>query len=191
MRKTEIAIAWRKNWRWVQKKVDFEDGYKDLWWGPWGNKGYDCVHCYTEDRKIECIWRCPEKSVQIAAEKVCCIGPDYSIDKRWPFDLIRWQLYRSMQVCCYWQANGINCIPSYNWINGEQIEAMSAYYLRSNIIAVRSPTAEYEEAWLDGARAIIKIRKPSLVIQFGTLRGIYIWKNAVNIRLRKKKNKQG
>jgi hypothetical protein len=106
------------------------------------------------------------------------ISPDFSV---YPFAHHRvnsWQLYRSLAVFGFWHTNGVQVIPSINWVGPSQIESDRDLYPNFNIIAVRCPNPEYYQEWVWGAEKINEVIKPEIVLHFGTKLGSEVWQNS-------------
>jgi hypothetical protein len=188
MRLNGISPVWQISWP-IKIKIDY-DFDKDLKWSPWGrfNK-FKNIHCYVDDWRFEGVWRKPEYTLKKLLELNYVIAPDFSVYKNAPHQVNTWQIYRSQQVYAYWINNGIKTIPSINWVDIEQIKRDRLLYSDYKIIAVRCPGREYYTEWVDGAEYINKIIKPKIVLHFGTMLGMDVWKGAkvINYSLRQKK----
>ena len=152
-------------------------------WGCWGSKK-ESWHCFTDDWRFESIWRSPENSLRYALDREIITSPDYTIRPNWPIEAIRWQLWRSQAITRYWQANGVNVVPCYNWTSVRQIDNCLGLYQCSPVIAVRSPGREYFDQWFECAFHIQQYFDPSIVLQFGSKKGSHVWKNCINLKIR-------
>lgn len=183
MRQNGIPPVFRVKWP-IDTALNYPDLDNKLSWSPWGVFRSENIHCYTEDYRFEITWRKPELSLRRVLDLNFVISPDFSVYQDAPGVVNRWQLYRSLAVFSYWQSMGARVIPSINWVSPGQIRADSDLYLNFPIIAVRCPTKDYLQTWLESASEINRIVRPEIVLHFGTSLGIEVWKNAFNYCLR-------
>ena len=188
MRINHIGYIWWHTWEYLDLPVN-EDLLKNLNWIPWGHKAGDSngLHCYVDDWRFESIWRNPENALRYCFNTEAIIAPDFSVPPNGPLENVAWQIFRSKQVAGYLQQNGLNVIQSITWQSAEQIEKQKELYPSLSMIAVRAPGKDYFEKWVEGALLVKKLMKPKTVLHFGTQRGMSVWDNAINLKLRSRK----
>lgn len=70
------------------------------------------VNFYIDDQCFERIWNTPTRYTEHLQCFGSLCGPDFTIDTRMPKVLQQYQKYRSMALTWYWQAIGIDVIPT-------------------------------------------------------------------------------
>jgi hypothetical protein len=157
----------------VQLVTEYDD--TDVKWGPWSDVKANSWHGFTEDWRLEGIWRNPYGSLRYALEKKWLTGPDYSVWAETCRPTAKWQLFRAAQVTGYWQANSVNVIPSLEWGPAVSPDDVAELYGIGGIYAVRSPKKHTEKVWCDGAAKLYEKLKPRMILHFGTSRGLKVW----------------
>lgn len=198
-----VPSIWQHSWPYSpiveRNPCDLKTKVSQIPWIPYGNEctlsaddlesGNYGVHCYTEDFRFEKLWSDAMDQLFRVIFSEFVIAPDFSIHYTAPYEIVRWQLYRSNQIAGYLSSQGVRVIPSLNWNTKRNIYKCIDLYPKCNIYAVRSPNSKYYDRWMAGAELLNKLLKPDLVLHFGTKLGINIWPNAVQLPLRKKKSK--
>ncbi|MBW1673577.1 MAG: DUF4417 domain-containing protein [Deltaproteobacteria bacterium] len=168
---------------WPVSKVEFEPEMAEIDWGPWNKTHMVARHFYTDDWRFESTWRVPVQNLQVVLKLKYVTAPDFSIWPGYSRRLVEWQLFRSRQICGFWQYNGVTAIPSLNWTGGMDVKVLSEGIPEDSVVAVRAPAKRYLNEWLEGA---IKIRdriKPKVVLHFGNLYGSEVWDRFYQMKL--------
>jgi hypothetical protein len=157
----------------VQLVTEYDN--TDVKWGPWSDVKANSWHGFTEDWRLEGIWRNPYGSLRYALEKKWLTGPNYSVWAETCRPTAKWQLFRAAQVTGYWRANGVNVIPALEWGPTVSPDDVAELYGIGGIYAVRSPKKYTEKIWCEGAAKLYEKLKPRMILHFGTSRGLNVW----------------
>jgi hypothetical protein len=144
---------------------------------PW-NSGYPPpYHGFVADFRIEAIWRDRYKSLGQMLDWSCpvAISPDFSVETDYPLAVAFWNVWRSRVIAASWQASGIYVVPCLQWSRPELHSILFAGLQDCEVVAVRSPTKGFEEAWEAAAKVFLSIYQPKLVLHFGTRSGFHVW----------------
>lgn len=140
-------------------------------------------HCFVDDWRIEAIWRHSHKMVdRVIFSRFACL-PDYTVEFDNPLFYAFYQVWRSRVIGRFWQDHGIYVIPALQWSRPSINHALFSGLLDCEVVAVRSPTKGFENAWCSCADQFLSIHQPKLVLHFGTKRGFDIWPNALRLKL--------
>jgi hypothetical protein len=173
---------------WPIQPVEFNEAMVQVEWGSWNRGITPARHFYVDDWRFESVWRQPVETLITVIDLDYVTAPDFSIWPEHSEPVARWQLFRSHQVCGYWQYNGINVIPSLNWTTGYDPGIFVGSLPRHSTVAVRGPTRFYIKEWTAGASALQELLEPTAVLHFGNKYGIEVWNNGHHVKLNQKKS---
>lgn len=75
----------------------------------------DMLHCFLDDHRFETVWSRATQGLTRVARVGASLTPDFSLWPDMPPAMQVWQTYRSRWVGVYWQAHGIDVVPSVTW----------------------------------------------------------------------------
>ncbi len=83
------------------------------------NKG---VHFFVDDYQFLRCWTNPEAYLGLLRQFKCVFTPDFSTYTDFPLAIQIYNHYRKHWLGAYWQANGINVIPTISWSSKESFD---------------------------------------------------------------------
>ena len=155
------------------------------------------VHFYEYDYIIDAIWRNPSKYIEMLKRATAVIGPDFSVNPRYPGEVNAWSLFKIRVISHYMQKNGITLIPNipicgakdsnYLWKSCES----GGIYAISNVQAYNNYFSRHQ--WYGFVREVINRLNPESLIVYGNkmeISGVRTYyfdnKNIKNLRNGKK-----
>ncbi|QII05898.1 DUF4417 domain-containing protein [Rhodococcoides fascians A25f] len=135
------------------------------------------VHFFLDDYRFETVWSSPERSARRAIAVGCALSPDFSLWRGMPRAASVWNVYRSRWVAAYWQALGVDVIPTVSWSDRASydyafagLEAGATVAVSS--VGVRSGDTDSIRAFRDGLEQVIERLRPSILLAYGRLRHV-------------------
>lgn len=144
--------------------------WEKLSWSRFGSGGTsDARHCFVDDWRIEHLWR---RYGQGLAKAICTgilTAPDFTIETHFPKEIATYQVFRSNLLAYYWMLNGVTVVPVLQWGDESTYHLSAKYIGHGSVVAVRGPGKSKAEQfrWIEGAKSLQFILKPSLVLHFG------------------------
>ena len=136
-------------------------------WGSQSAQDFLPMHGFTDDWRIESIWR--DKYKGLSKVLHCggvAVAPDYTVDHSDPFPYVFYQVWRSRVIARYWQESGVFAIPVLQWTHNDAINRVLFSGLKyCDVIAVRSPSKGTLDTWLKYAKKFLAVNgHPCLVL---------------------------
>ncbi|OZE89940.1 hypothetical protein CH298_13220 [Rhodococcoides fascians] len=133
------------------------------------------LHCFLDDYRFETAWSSPERAARRAVAVGCALSPDFSLWRGMPRAASIWNVYRSRWVAAYWQALGVDVIPTVSWSDRESFDYAFAGLEAGGTVAVssvgvRSGDVDSIRAFRDGLEQVIERLRPSTLLVYGKLR---------------------
>lgn len=139
-------------------------------------------HCFTDDHRLESIWRSETLRTEKAAGRVCT-SPDFSIFLGDPLPFAQFQAWRSKIVGAKWEKAGAIVIPTVQFGGEETWPVCVQGVRRGSVLAIRGPGRGIDPGiWRAACEYWQEAVQPSAVIQFGRKGGIEAWKCPVVFR---------
>ena len=133
------------------------------------------VHCFLDDYRFETAWSSPERAARRVVAVGCALSPDFSLWRGMPRAASIWNVYRSRWVAAYWQALGLDVIPTVSWSDRASfdyalagLEAVGTVAV--SCVGVRSGDAAGVRAFRDGLEQVVERLRPSTLLVYGKLR---------------------
>lgn len=136
------------------------------------SKDKNCgIHFFVDDYQFERIWNKPEDYIEILAQYDCILTPDFSLYMDMPMPMKIWNIYRSRQIGAFYQRCGLKVIPTISWAEEETFKFAFKGIERGSTVAISTvgvkENAGALKVWENGAQAMIKAIKPSLILCYG------------------------
>ena len=80
------------------------------------------VHFFLDDYQFTRVWTDPDKYTAMLQRFKYVLTPDFSLYTDFPKSLQIYNHYRKHWLGAYWQANGINVIPTISWSGKESFD---------------------------------------------------------------------
>lgn len=132
--------------------------------------GDACVHFFLDDYQFERVWRFPTRYGYLRRAQCVCT-PDFSLYKDFPYELCRWNNYRSYALGAWWQSQGLTVIPTLQWMDVDSYGWCFKYVPKGGTVAVCAKgsqrTKEHRRAFAYGLSNAIEICKPKRVLLLG------------------------
>lgn len=135
------------------------------------------VHCFLDDYRFETAWSSPERAARRVLAVGAALSPDFSLWRDLPAAVGIWQTYRSRWVAAYWQALGVDVVPTVSWSDAASLEYSTAGIARGSVVAlssvgVSSADAVSVAAFRNGLEQVLSRIEPSVVLAYGRLRHV-------------------
>jgi hypothetical protein len=129
-------------------------------------------HFFLDDYRFERVWNRP--IVYIARLKLydAVLTPDFSLYTDWPHAMNIWNTYRNRWLGCFWQAHGINTIPTIGWAGPDSFAYAFLGVPRGSVVAIATPDIRHKTVlarFALGLHEMIRVIDPSLVIVYGSI----------------------
>jgi len=129
-------------------------------------------HFFVDDFRYESIWNRPSVSISRVRKFWATLTPDFSIFPNWPVIVQQWNTYRSRWIGRYWQAHGINVIPTVNWSNESSFDWCFISLPKQSVVSISVPDVRERRVsrrFEQGFNAMIERLEPIQVIVYGTM----------------------
>lgn len=80
------------------------------------------IHCFIDDYQFERLWNRPNEYIEIIRPYQCMLSPDFSLYTDMTMPTKIWNVYRSRLIGAYYQAQGIEIIPTVQWAEADTFE---------------------------------------------------------------------
>ena len=80
------------------------------------------VHFFLDDYQFEAVWSRPVKSLSYLKHYGAVLTPDFSLFRDWPLAVQLWNTYRNRWLGAWWQAQGLQVIPTVSWSTPQSYE---------------------------------------------------------------------
>lgn len=133
-------------------------------------KSRAACHFYLDDYRFERIWTYPEKYFELLKSFKCVIQADFSLYLDMPRAIQMWNKYRSNLLAAWWQAEGIEVVPSLVWSDRESFDFAFKGLPRGGVYAttaVGCHSGEAKKFWEAGMAYALEELKPETLLFFG------------------------
>lgn len=133
---------------------------------------YDkAVHFFLSDDQFLRLWNKPWKYLDLLRKFAGCLSPDFSLFRMYPLSFQLYNIYRNRMLGAFWQANGINVIPSISWSNEESYDFCFLGVEKGSTVAISNmgihSNKEAIKYFKKGYDAMMKCIQPKKVILYG------------------------
>lgn len=133
-------------------------------------RGNAC-HFFIDDYQFERVWQSPEKYLDVLRGFDCVLTPDFSLYLDMPLPMQAWNRYRSAALGLYWQANGIDVVPTLSWAEPDSYTFCFEGIPKHSTVATSTVGVKEDsdalEIWFDGMSEAMKRLEPSRVLLYG------------------------
>lgn len=136
------------------------------------SKSNSIITMFQHDNRINCLWNNPLKYVKRFKKCLAVLTPDFTIQNGMDVEMIRMNTYRNRWLGCTWQQYGVNVIVTVSWAGPETYDICFAGIANGTIVAVSTIGClgdKERNIFLDGYKELLKRKKPSLVLVYGTI----------------------
>lgn len=132
------------------------------------------VHFFLDDYRFESLWKNPHRNLDALVRLGCVLSPDFSLWREMPLAMQIWNTYRSRWLGAFWQAAGLQVIPTISWSQAHDF----CYYgvERGSMVAISSigivKDPEARELFREGFRKMLVMLEPSTILCYGSLDGL-------------------
>lgn len=132
------------------------------------------IHFFLDDYRFETTFSSPERSLKRVEAVGASLTPDFSIWRDMPRAAQIWNTYRSRWCGAYWQANGIDVIPTVSWSTPDTYDFCFDGLPVGGTIAISSvgvrTTGEDQVLFRQGVEQLLARTLPSTLLVYGQLR---------------------
>ncbi|MDO4605646.1 MAG: DUF4417 domain-containing protein [Helcococcus sp.] len=132
----------------------------------------DWICFYEDDYKINSLWNCPRKYINILSKYGGVITPDYSLYRDMPLAMQIWNIYRSRALGYFLQNNGIKVIPNIRFSDERTFDVTCAGIEKNSTIAVSThglmKIKKEKYLFKNGLDYIINKLSPQTLLVYGT-----------------------
>ncbi len=126
------------------------------------------VHFFLDDYRFESLWRNPERNIDALTRIGLVLSPDFSLWRDMPIAMQIWNIYRNRWLGCFWQAYGIQVIPTISWSEPHDF----CYYgvEPGSIVAISSVGVQdllARHLFRQGFEKMIEVLNPSAILCYG------------------------
>lgn len=129
------------------------------------------IHCFIDDYQFERLWNRPDEYIEIVRPYQCMLSPDFSLYTDMTMPTKIWNVYRSRLIGAYYQAQGIEIIPTVQWAEAETFEFCFKGIEKGGTVAVSTigvkEDPECYALWVAGMQEMIKQVKPKTILVYG------------------------
>lgn len=129
------------------------------------------IHFYVDDYQFERVWNYPEKYIEVLAQYDGILTPDFSLYMDMPMPMKIWNTYRSRQIGAFYQAQGLNVIPTLSWAEENTFEFCFKGIEKGGTVSVSTVGVKNDdeamEIWAAGMKEAIRQVEPVRVIEYG------------------------
>ena len=131
------------------------------------------LHFFLDDYRFETVWSSPERLLPRVLAVGASLTPDFSLWRGMPRPAQVWNVYRSRWCGAYWQANGVEVIPTACWGAADTFDFCFDGIPANSTVAVSSVgiSSEVDQAlFRAGIEELIRRTDPKLLLAYGQLR---------------------
>lgn len=129
------------------------------------------IHCFIDDYQFERLWNRPDEYIETVRPYQCMLSPDFSLYTDMTMPTKIWNVYRSRLIGAYYQAQGIEIIPTVQWAEAETFEFCFKGIEKGGTVAVSTigvkEDPECYALWVAGMQEMIKQVKPKTILVYG------------------------
>ena len=131
------------------------------------------VHFFVDDYQFERVWNNINKYIEVLEKFKAVMTPDFSMFTVNPLALQIYQHYRKHFVGAYWQAHGLNVIPTICWSDNSSFEWCFDGEPRESAVAIATVGCMNSEAnktaFFNGYEEMKRRLRPSKILCYGTI----------------------
>ena len=94
------------------------------------------LHFFLDDYRFEAVWNRPQQALRGLRRYGVVLTPDFSLYRDWPLAAQIWNVYRSRWCGAFWQANGLQVIPTVSWSTAVSYDFCFLGIPRHSVVAV-------------------------------------------------------
>ena len=151
-------------------------------------RGKGC-HFFIDDYQFERVWNRPEKYVELLRKFECVVTPDYSVYTDMPYPMKLWNVYRSLALGHYWQAQGLTVVPNATWSDDVSLSWIFNGLPKGGTVFVGTlgvtKVKEYAEECAKGFPELERQVKPSRILLLGDTLGYEFGCEVVQFKVRR------
>ena len=129
------------------------------------------IHCFIDDYQFERLWNRPNEYIELVRPYQCMLSPDFSLYTDMTMPTKIWNVYRSRLIGAYYQAQGIEVIPTVQWAEPATFEFCFKGIEKGGTVAVSTIGVKEDpkcnEIWHLGMQEMIKQVKPKTILVYG------------------------
>ena len=129
------------------------------------------IHCFIDDYQFERLWNRPDEYIELVRPYECMLSPDFSLYTDMTMPTKIWNVYRSRLIGAYYQAMGIEVIPTVQWAEAATFEFCFKGIEKGGTVAVSTIGVKEDpyclELWNAGIQEMIKQVKPKTILVYG------------------------
>ena len=129
------------------------------------------LHFFLDDYRFERVWNNPHRGLAAVSGYGCALSPDFSLYADWPQALQVWNVYRARWIGAWWQARGVDVVPTVSWAGESSWEFCFLGLPRGSVLAVSTVgiirNRDAREAFVAGFEAMARQLAPALVLAYG------------------------
>lgn len=133
-------------------------------------RGKGC-HFFVDDYQFERVWTSPAAYLDCLRGFDCVLTPDFSLYMDMPLPMQIWNLYRSRALGLYWQAQGLQVVPTLSWAQPDTYRWAFDGLPRHSTVAVSTVgvkgSPEALQVWKGGMEAAMRALRPCRVLLYG------------------------
>lgn len=130
-------------------------------------------HFYLDDYQFERCWRDPIKYGTMLSKFSCVLTPDFSLYMDMPESMKIWNTYRSRFIGAFWQAHGLNVIPTLQWASPDSFDYCFDGIPNESVVSASTVGVMNDSAdmmtWRLGMREALERLRPSCVLLYGMM----------------------
>lgn len=131
------------------------------------------LHFYSDDYQFERIWTKPEVYLELLEQFAFVVEPDFSMYLDFPEPLQKWNHYRNQLLGAWWQARGLNVIPSASWADKTSFAWTFEGLPEHSTVAISTVGCvkgrELYSYFMDGVRELFRQKQPTGLLVYGKL----------------------
>jgi hypothetical protein len=132
------------------------------------------LHFFLDDYRFETAWASPERLLPRVTAVGAALTPDFSLWRGMPRAAQVWNVYRSRWCGAYWQANGVEVIPTACWGTEDTFDFCFDGIPVGSHVAISSIGIRANEMdrhlFRSGVEQLIRRTDPKLLLCYGQLR---------------------
>lgn len=129
------------------------------------------IHCFIDDYQFERLWNRPNEYIELVRPYQCMLSPDFSLYTDMTMPTKIWNVYRSRLIGAYYQAQGIEIIPTVQWAEADTFEFCFKGIEQGGTVAVSTigvkEDPECYALWVAGMKEMIKQLEPETILVYG------------------------
>jgi uncharacterized protein DUF4417 len=133
------------------------------------------IHYFLDDYRFEPLWTSPERCLTRVLTVGAALTPDFSLWREMPIAGQIWNTYRSRWVGAYWQAHGIQVIPTACWSTPDSYSFCFDGIPIGGTVAISAlgvrASGDEQALYRAGLEQLVQRTRPSLILSYGKFRG--------------------